>query len=376
MENNKGLNALEEQVLSKDLCTLCGACASLCPYLKPWQGRIVKLHDCDLGEGRCFDYCPRGSVDQEALHHAVFGTDYPHEMGQWKTVLAARATDPKHSDRAQTAGVVSALTDFALKEGLIDAAVLTARDEDHLPQGKIVRDSEGVTGCAGSSYVAGATLEALNKGPWEGDPKIGVVGIPCQVLALGKMRTSGILQRTPIDRIGLVIGLFCTWAFSYRPFLDYVRKRVDNRPIRKLDITPPPERLLKVTTDSETVDVPLDEVRPFIRTGCGVCFDMTSEFADISVGTVEGMPGWNTVIVRTDRGEDIFNRATETGTIETKPLPNGYLDGLVKASLLKKKRALTALEKRRSEGLGDGYLTISDDIIKKIMKEENGEVSS
>ena len=315
-------------------------------------------------------------MDPAALHRAIFGTDYPHEMGQWKTILAARAANPKHSDKAQTAGVVSALTDFALKEGLIDAAVLTARDEDHLPQGQIVRDSEDVIGCAGSSYVAGATLEALNKGPWEDDQKVGVVGIPCQVLALGKMRASGLVKRTPVDRIGFVIGLFCTWAFSYGPFLDYVQKRVDNRKIRKLDITPPPERLLKVTTDSGTVDVPLDEVRPFIRTGCGVCFDMTSEFADISVGTVEGMPGWNTVIVRTDRGEDIFDRAVKAGYIETKPLSDGYLDGLVKASLLKKKRALTALEKRRSEGLGDGYLTISEEIIEKIMKDEDSEVSS
>jgi len=55
---NKGLEALEKNVLAKGLCAACGACVSLCPYLSSWQGRIVKLDSCDLGQGRCFAYCP------------------------------------------------------------------------------------------------------------------------------------------------------------------------------------------------------------------------------------------------------------------------------------------------------------------------------
>jgi ferredoxin len=37
---NRGLKGLEEKVFQKDLCTACGACLSLCPYLRSWQGRV------------------------------------------------------------------------------------------------------------------------------------------------------------------------------------------------------------------------------------------------------------------------------------------------------------------------------------------------
>jgi len=216
MSDNRGLQALEDRVISRDLCTLCGACASLCPYLRPAQGKIAKIHNCDIVDGRCFDYCPRTEVDMESLHRKIFGQGYQDiELGPLKRIIMARATDAGVREKAQTGGVVSTLMSFALKEGIIDAAVLTQRDASHLPEGFVAGQPEEVLNCAGSSYVAGPTLEALNRGPLEGKEKIGVVGIPCQVLALGKMKSSALETRTPIDRVALVIGLFCTWALLW-----------------------------------------------------------------------------------------------------------------------------------------------------------------
>jgi len=83
-----------------------------------------------------------------------------------------------------------------------------------LPQGQIVSKREQVLSCSGSSYVSGPTLEALNQGPWKEEERIGVVGLPCQALALAKMRASSLETKTPIDRVDLVIGLFCTWALD------------------------------------------------------------------------------------------------------------------------------------------------------------------
>jgi coenzyme F420 hydrogenase subunit beta len=219
----------------------------------------------------------------------------------------------------------------------------------------------------GSSYVAGPTLEPLNREDWEGKERIGVVGIPCQILALAKMKTSPIEKRSPVDRVALVVGLFCTWALTYAPFIEYLRKRVDGARIQKLDITPPPERLLKVITDSKVWNIPLDEIRSFIMPTCGVCLDMTSELSDISIGTVEGEEGWNTVLVRTDRGDKLLGSAEAAGVIETQPLPEENLKHLKEASLLKKRRALSALEERGE--LNDGYLILSPEIIQQILSE-------
>jgi coenzyme F420 hydrogenase subunit beta len=346
---NRGLKGLEERVLTKGLCTACGACLSLCPYLRSWQGRVVKLHDCGLEEGRCFSYCPRTEADSERIGLEEVRKKYEKiELGPAKRILMARAINSFWRKRAQSGGVVSALIDLAIRKKVINAAILTLWDTDSPPEGQIVRDREGILNCAGSSYVSGPTLEAIHKGPWKGGERIGVVGLPCQVQALSRMKSSSLEEKTPVDKVELVIGLFCTWALEYEGFRNFLKKRFGLLRVNKLEITPPPERLLKIYTDQALQMIPVDEIRPFIRKGCGVCSDMTAEYSDISAGPVEGMEGWNTMIIRSDQGEKLFKEAEAEGVFESQPLPEDYLDHLKEASLLKKERALRAIQERET----------------------------
>jgi coenzyme F420 hydrogenase subunit beta len=182
------------------------------------------------------------------------------------------------------------------------------------------------------------------------------------------MRVSPLKKNNLMDRVTLIVGLFCTWALTYEPFMKYLKARVNGASIRKLDITPPPERLLKViTSDDHAWDVSIDEIRPFIRKTCGICLDMTSELSDLSVGTVEGIEGWNTVITRSDLGEEILSRAEAAGVIESRPLPEENLRHLKEASLLKKKRALLTLKERGE--LEKGYIILSRQLIGRILSE-------
>ena len=369
---NRGLKGLEEKVLERDLCAACGACLSLCPYLQSWKGRVVKLDPCSLEEGRCFAYCPRTEVDLNGIHQRIFGKNYEEiEIGPVRKIVMARAKDPLLTKKAQTGGVVSALIDFALKGGVIQAAVLTSRDGDLLPRGKIVTNRKDILGCAGSSYVSGPTLEALNRGPWKGEERIGVVGLPCQVLALGKMRISKLEKRTPVENVHLVIGLFCTWALDYKPFMAFLGNRFNRLPIKRFNITPPPERILEVTAGSKSHRISVDDIRPFIRPGCRVCLDMTAELSDISVGTVEGKEDWNTVIARTAGGEELLKKAKIAGRIETRPFPKENLNHLIEASLLKKRRALETFKEKG--GIEKGYLTLSSLLIKRILSASMGD---
>ena len=370
---NRGLEALEEKVLGRDLCAACGACLSLCPYLRSFKGRVIKLDDCNLEEGRCFAYCPRTEVNLDEVYQKLFGKKYEEiELGPVRKIMMARAKESIWAKKAQTGGVVSALIDFALRESLIQAAVLTPRDGDLLPQGKIIKSRKEILRCAGSSYVSGPTLEALNKGPWKGEERIGVVGLPCQVLALARMKASTLEKKTPIDRVDLVVGLFCTWALDYKPFIAFLNKRVGNRPIKKLNITPPPERILEATAGGELYQIPVDDIRPFIRPSCRVCLDMTAELSDISVGTVEGKEGWNTMIVRTAKGDDLLTRAKKAGVFEIRPLAKNSLSHLKEASLLKKRRALDALHEKGGEE--KAYFTLSANLINRIIS-ESGEIA-
>jgi len=356
MDQNRGLGGLESLVMGQGLCTMCGACAGMCPYLEAFKGRIVKLHDCDLAEGRCYAHCPRTTLDLTALNRNRFGSEeIPVGLGFQNRILMARSLDPELLQRAQTGGVVSSLVVLALEEGLVDAAVLTQRGKDLLPSGRIVTCRDQVLDCAGSSYVASPSLAVLNKGPWNGQERIAVVGVPCQISALEKMKSCNLLQDAPAARRVVVsIGLFCTWALSYAPFIDFLKQKLPSQVVEAMDISPPPERILRVRTPSGTMEISVDEIRPFIQPACAFCADMTSELADLSVGTVEGEPGWNTLILRTQAGESLLEKALAKRLLEVKPLPSAHAEHLVQASMLKKRRALEAM--KNVEDKQCGYL--------------------
>ena len=338
----KGCQALQEEVRARRLCALCGGCAGMCPYHVPYRGRMVTLHECTLTEGRCYAFCPRTPVDLNQLSQAVFGTAYPSaELGTAREVLMSRAADGALRSRAQYGGTVSALAAFALRVGIIDTAVLTSSDDGMLPSGRAVRDEAGVLDCAGSNFVASPTLETFNREAAGDAQRIGVVATPCQALALAKMKTSPLENRNNIDKLKLVVGLFCTWALSYRDFTRFLAERVPLHQIVKVDVPPPPANVFEVHTDHTRITIPLDQVRGFIRTTCNACIDMTAEFADVAVGAVEGIEGWNTLIVRSDIGAKLVEAARSGGALEVAPLPDANLEHLKEASLLKKRRGLS-----------------------------------
>jgi len=338
----KGPRDLQKNVLASELCSACGACINLCPYIDIVNGRAVIIEYCGLSEGKCYNFCPRAYINVPSLDKLIFGS-YRKDLalGSNISVMKARAKDSEIRSSAQYGGVVSALVTYALETGKIDAAVL-AKSEDRISaEPKIARKRKEVLECAGSKYVVCPTVIGVLEAIKQEKGKIGVVGTPCQVTAVRKMQASNF--EIGADKTGLLIGLFCTWAVSPDAY-GYIRDLVAPAKVVKLDVPPPPANIFVLQTKAKRIEVPLDEVRKFIMPACNVCFDMTNEFADISVGTVEGEEDWNTVIVRTKEGEKILQGAIDAGAIETKPLQKERLDHLREASLTRKRRVLTETE--------------------------------
>jgi coenzyme F420-reducing hydrogenase beta subunit len=95
---------------------------------------------------------------------------------------------------------------------------------------------------------------------------------------------------------------------------------------------------------------------------------MTSEFADVSVGSVEGIEGWNTVVVRTKVGAELVSLAREKGELETGSLPAANLAHLKEAALIKKKRNLGEIVKRTGDQKNLLYLGLSQQVADKLLK--------
>ena len=368
----KGCRELKEEVVDKGLCTYCGACAHSCPYLVSYKGRIVLLDNCDISEGQCYQYCPRTNTDLDTISQKIFGTDYSaNELGTVREVLIARSTDFNIRERAQYGGVVTTLMSFALEEGYIDSAVLAKMSTEKIPSAFFTRSKEGILRCAGSNYMACSTLDALNCIAKDSKERLGIVAMPCQVLSISKMKENPPVNRMDVGNVNFVIGLFCTWALCHDTFQRFLRENFDLTQVVKFDIPPPPANTFDVYSNSGKVSLSLDTIREFIMPTCSYCLDMTSEFADISVGSVEGVEGWNTVLVRTDVGVELMERAKARKKLEIRQLPSQNLAHLKEAALLKKKRALKEIIKKTGDKKKLLYLGMSESVVDRLLVERS-----
>jgi len=341
--------ALDSQVIKKGLCTGCGACQGMCPYWGSVDGRTICYFDCERHEGRCQAFCPNMPTDYKALREKFFDkASVIPEVGPLKALYVARATDASiREGGAQHGGTVTALVEFAIKNGFMDAAVLSGEDEYGDPVGVLATTSEEVRKASGSSFKIPPTLATLNKALAANEyKKIGVVATPCKAKAVYKMKSKPLPDKdNNADNIGMVIGLFCGWGLEWDGLKALSEKTADGERVYHSDILPSKYHSMEFSTESGTKSVDLDEVLPMVRGVCKACDDMTCEFADISVGgarTGDGWEvdkGWNQVIIRSEQGEKLFKAALDVGVIEIRNTPDGALDKLKQASASKKAKA-------------------------------------
>ncbi len=99
---------------------------------------------------------------------------------------------------------------------------------------------------------------------------------------------------------------------------------------------------------------------------------MTAEFADLSVGVLEGRKDWNTLIVRTERGNGIVTEAAARGYLTLEEMPGENLEHLLWAAGNKKKRGFL---RAREDGTINGEpgktgFRLDPDILKGILTDD------
>jgi coenzyme F420 hydrogenase subunit beta len=351
-KENRGQAWIKNQVMDQGLCTGCAACVGLCPYQRFYRDQTAIIHECDRTRGRCAAYCPRGQVDLNGLRQAMFdAADLTPELGAVKRLYMTRASDLHLRDRAQHGGTVSTLVALALEQGLIDTAVLAGRGGKHRSESVAVSDPSRVALLSGSKFSISPTVAKFNEVS-QGDPAgIGVVATPCQALALARMRVypqPGDEQR--VKKLELVIGLFCGWALSSEELNRLIREKAGAESIKGLDIPPSKHQVMELHTEKGIIEIPMEEVQACVRESCRYCYDLTGEFADLSVGSARSAEGWevdrgwNQVLVRTEKGQELLDLARSKGVLDFKEVPPENLDKLKAASLGKKNTCIAQLE--------------------------------
>ncbi|MGZ7048621.1 MAG: Coenzyme F420 hydrogenase/dehydrogenase, beta subunit C-terminal domain [Methanobacterium sp.] len=172
-----------------------------------------------------------------------------------------------------------------------------------------------------------------------------MVGTPCQILAASKM-DKYMDGEFPVD---IKIGLFCMENFSYSYMKELLKEHeIDIKDVRECRIEK--GHAWFYLTEDRVFKIPLKEAKKCVRKNCQVCMDFTSENSDISVGSVGSPEGWSTVIVRTDKGNQILTSAEAEGHLETKPMTDSGLKIMEKLAMEKKDENKAEIKKREDIG--------------------------
>jgi coenzyme F420 hydrogenase subunit beta len=120
-------------------------------------------------------------------------------------------------------------------------------------------------------------------------------------------------------KIAWTLGLLCSKSFTYDGLMVEIaqnRLGLDLDDLARVNVK---GKLLFYTNDGDEITYSLKQAHEFTRPGCLRCPDFAAEHADISFGGLGQSEGWTLTVIRTDKGRDLWDRATADGVIEWRP---------------------------------------------------------
>jgi coenzyme F420 hydrogenase subunit beta len=339
---------LERAVIDANRCIECGACIAACPSDSIGIGAdgLPKLVKMCTGCSLCWDFCPRGGLRYEATWKMTAG---PRPLnGLTSTIDRYTARVNPTIPGAQDGGVVSAILIALLEAGEIDGALLARQSEREPWKGEafVARTPEEVIACAGSFYNQTLGLGHLDfkKYKLPPNPRIAVVGTPCEFQALRAMQARPwFWGSSRVDAVVLTIGLLCTKSFHYEGLMlqeIQAKRDIPLGNVGKVDIIH--GKLLVYDREGGTlVDEPVRGFHGAALKGCDECADFLGHAADISVGSVGSADGYSSVLIWTEAGQTAFNRTRDCLEIRELDRPQS----LDKLDALDKKIAFETLKR-------------------------------
>jgi dihydroorotate dehydrogenase electron transfer subunit len=328
----KGWKELSEEIIQTGKCIYCGACGAFCKNIQFDKEKEIPIEDgsckdmntCKDGYGLCYNLCPKTETEViplSLLDKWVFGKKHEKILGHYLDIASIKLTDKARETIPDKAGPLSGLLWLAMENGLIDSSIITDKDDDFRPVPMIAQNFQDIFKGAGYKPSQGPLLSLLGDAINKENVNIAVVGTPCQIQALRKLQNHPAFDYEAYDLVSLAIGTFCFGTY-YNQLLDVVFKEsgINSSEIDKIN-TDKDNFNLKVHCNSTIREIPLNYLyEKAIRKACFSCSDYTASFADLSIGKFGSREGWNTVIVRTEKGKKVFDIAIEQGFVEVELL--------------------------------------------------------
>jgi len=310
-------------IFDTQVCCQCGWCSSICPV----DAITVTADNLEIDDnvcmkcGLCYSVCPRSfSIDQayKSIKNLDKSLKWSDKIGAYCNTYSGSTTRDKIKKIRQDGGVVTSLLEYLLKNKLVDAVVAVQHSEDlWRPEPVIVDNIKDLYKTGGTKYANSPSLKIIDKAKKYN--RIAVVGVPCMMKAIEKatLFPSGLPF---FKNIKYKIGLFCMESFSYAEIINLVKDKFDKEinELTKMNIDK--GKFIINLTSGEEMAVDLKEVQSYARHTCHFCEDLTSDYADISVGSIGSQAGWSSVITRSKEADEIYKGAVKAGLIESQNL--------------------------------------------------------
>jgi coenzyme F420 hydrogenase subunit beta len=341
-------------IFESKLCSGCGLCSGICPVncLNVYNGFGKIDEEKCIRCGLCYYHCPRTYLPITLLNMVQSDTsqiENVSKLGHYIKIYSARTKVKEISKVCQDGGISSTCLHYLFESNEIDFALGAAMSRTPWrPEPILLRNKNDVLLTSGTKYVNNPNLRILNELN-KANSNIAVVGVPCMMQGLLKSQLFN-LEIPSLKKVKYRIGIFCMESFSYQSFLEICNLlNVKINDVKKTDINK--GKFFVYTKSGEELAVPVKEITKLAREDCEVCFDLTSESADISLGSVGSPSNWNTVIIRTLKGNELFEKLIKQDLIEYKDIKDVKpgLTMLEKVALSKKNNCKKHIEQKQKE---------------------------
>jgi Coenzyme F420-reducing hydrogenase, beta subunit len=286
---------------AKELCSDCGLCdtyfihyvKTACAFIEPDIAHLeAKTH------GRSRDL----AIEDELY------------FGVHQQMLSAQKTDPIAG--AQWTGIVSSIAIKMLEKGVVEGVVcVQSQPSDRFaPKVIIAQTREDILLARVNKPTLSPNLSVLEEVIKSGLKKLLVIGVGCQIQAL----------RAVQDKLGLeklyVLGTPCVDNVS-RAGLQKFLESTSRSPATVVHYEFMQDFNIHFKHSDGTVElVPFfglktKELKEVFAPSCMTCFDYTNALADLVVGYMGAPYGWQWIVVRNDRGQEMLDLVSDELTV-------------------------------------------------------------
>jgi coenzyme F420 hydrogenase subunit beta len=353
-----------EQIVEGGLCIGCGLCQAVAGadririVLTP-EGRERPVARTRLDAAtlkRINDICPGTRVEGARPEDQAMQAAHDVVWGRAEHLAIGYARDPEVRFRGSTGGVLSALGRFLLTSGRVKFIlhVAASRREPLRTERRLSFDAASVLDAVGSRYGPAAPLIDFTELLDRAEP-FALIAKPCDI---GAVRNLARIDSRVDQYLRYALTFVCGGASD----LTKSEEVVGELGIRPGELSlfryrgygcPGPTRL--ETQDGRSFELTYqdmweDEATWRIQPRCKICPDAIGESADLAASDVwpGGSPGgedegFNGIIVRTQRGLELYRAALEAGAIAVESRPVGFRDfDEFQPHQVRKKRAVWA----------------------------------